>query len=94
MDPAADKPTLVAGGAAAETAQGLENAKLLLAEAGATFAHVVKATIFLIDMADFAAVNEVWVSQFDAPRPTRSTVAVAQLPLGARAEVELWAHFG
>ena len=91
LDPDASSPTIVDGGAPAELAQGLQNAKALLAEAGATFADVVKATIFLVDMADFAAVNEVWMSQFDAPRPTRSTVAVAALPLGARAEVELWA---
>lgn len=89
--PGESTPTLATGGAAAELAQGLENAKALLAEAGATFDDVVKATLYLIDMADFAAVNEVWVGSFAPPRPTRSTVAVAQLPLGARAEVELWA---
>jgi 2-iminobutanoate/2-iminopropanoate deaminase len=88
----ATAPTLVDGGAAAELAQGLENAKALLAEAGATFDDVVKATLYLLDMADFAAVNEVWVGAFEPPRPTRSTVAVAQLPLNARAEVELWAY--
>jgi 2-iminobutanoate/2-iminopropanoate deaminase len=87
----ASPPALVEGGAAAELAQGLENAKALLAEADATFDDVVKATLYLIDMADFAAVNEIWVSAFAPPRPTRSTVAVAQLPFGARAEVELWA---
>ena len=54
---------------------------------------VVKGTLFLMDLdADFAACNEVWVENFEVPRPTRSAVAVAQLPLGARAEVELWAH--
>ena len=60
-------------------------------EAGATFDQVVKATLFLVDMDDFASCNDVWVEGFEAPRPTRSAVAVAQLPLGARCEVELWA---
>ena len=90
--PDAPTPTLVAGGAADQLRQALENARRLLAEAGATFDHVVKATLFLLDMSDFAPCNEVWVEAFDAPRPTRSAVAVAELPLGARAEVELWAY--
>jgi 2-iminobutanoate/2-iminopropanoate deaminase len=52
----------------------------------------VKATLFLVDMDDFTSCNEVWVDAFEPPRPTRSAVAVAMLPLGARAEVELWAY--
>jgi 2-iminobutanoate/2-iminopropanoate deaminase len=88
-----DKGPALAGETAAEQLrQALINARAVLAEAGATFAQVIKATLFLIDMADFGACNEVWVAAFDPPRPTRSTVAVAQLPIGARAEVELWAH--
>lgn len=90
--PGSDAPTLAEGGAADQLRQALANARAVLAEAGATFDQVVKATLFLLDMADFAACNEVWTEAFDAPRPTRSAVAVAQLPLGARAEVELWAH--
>ena len=62
-----------------------------MAEGGAPD-QVVKATLFLVDMDDFARCNEVWVEAFEAPRPTRSAIAVAQLPLGARAEVELWAY--
>lgn len=83
---------MVDGGAADQLRQALVNARAVLAEAGATFNQVIKATLFLVDMGDFASCNEVWVEAFDAPRPARSAVAVAQLPLGARAEVELWAH--
>jgi len=83
---------MIEGGAADQLRQALENARQVLAGAGASFDQVVKATLFLVDMNDFAACNEVWVEAFDAPRPTRSAVAVVQLPLGARAEVELWAH--
>jgi 2-iminobutanoate/2-iminopropanoate deaminase len=83
---------MVEGGAPEQLAQALANARAVLAEAGADFSQVVKATLFLVDMADFAACNEVWIAHFEVPRPTRSAVAVAQLPLGARAEVELWAY--
>ena len=87
-----DTPTMVDGGAAEQLRQALANARRVLAEADASFDQVVKATLFLVDMNDFAACNEVWVEEFSAPRPTRSAVAVAQLPLGARCEVELWAY--
>lgn len=82
----------VPGGAADQLRQALANAKALLAEAGATFADVVKGTLFLVDMADFESCNEVWMEAFEAPRPTRSAVAVAQLPRNAKSEVELWAY--
>ena len=85
-------PVMVSDRAPDQLRQALVNARAVLAEAGATFDQVVKATLFLVDMADFAACNEVWVEAFLPPRPTRSAVAVAQLPLGARAEVELWAY--
>jgi 2-iminobutanoate/2-iminopropanoate deaminase len=85
-------PRLVEGTASDQLRQALHNARAVLAEAGASFDQVVKATLFLVDMADFAPCNEVWVEAFDAPRPTRSAIAVAALPLGARCEVELWAH--
>jgi 2-iminobutanoate/2-iminopropanoate deaminase len=90
--PGHDTATMVEGGAADQLRQALINARQVLGEAGATFDQVVKATLFLVDMGDFTACNDVWVEAFDAPRPTRSAVAVAQLPLGARAEVELWAY--
>ena len=90
--PDAPPATFVEGGAAAELRQALANAKLVLEEGGATLGDVVKATLFLLDMMDFDACNEVWLDTFSDPLPTRSCVAVAQLPLGARAEVELWAY--
>jgi len=90
--PGSSTPTMVEGAAPEQLRQALANAKGLLEEAGTNFAAVVKATLYLVDMNDFVACNEVWVEAFDAPRPTRSTVAVAQLPMGARAEAELWAY--
>jgi len=90
--PGRDTPTMIDGGAPEQLRQALVNARALLADAGATFDDVFKATLFLVDMTDFAPCNDVWVEAFNAPRPTRSAVAVAQLPLGARAEVELWAY--
>ena len=59
---------------------------------GATLDDVVKTTLYLVDMGEFAAVNEVWVEYFTDHRPTRSAVAVAALPIGARVEVEAWAY--
>ena len=83
---------MVGGGAADQLRQALVNARAVLEVAGASLDQVVKATLFLVNMDDFASCNEVWVEAFEAPRPTRSAVAVAQLPLGALAEVELWAY--
>ena len=83
---------MVGGGAADQLRQALVNARAVLEEAGASLDQVVKATLFLVNMDDFASCNEIWVEAFEAPRPTRSVVAVAQLPLGALAEVELWAY--
>ncbi len=62
-----------------------------LAEAGASLADVVKTTVFLTDMDDYAELNERWVATFADPRPARSCVAVAALPFGCRVEVECWA---
>ena len=83
---------LVAGGTVAELRQALQNLAEVLAVEGATLPDVVKTTLFLVDMGDFAAVNEVWVEYFTDNRPTRSAVAVAALPIGARVEVEAWAY--
>ena len=85
-------PTMVEGGAADQLRQALVNARTVLSEAGATFDQVIKGTLFLVDMDDFAACNEVWIEAFDAPRPTRSAFAVAALPFSAKCEVELWAY--
>jgi len=83
---------MVGGGTIAELHQVMANVSAVLAEAGATLADVVKTTVYLIDMDDFADMNEVWVTYFRENRPTRSAVCVAGLPLGARIEVEAWAY--
>jgi 2-iminobutanoate/2-iminopropanoate deaminase len=92
LDPATGQ--LVGGGdVRRETEQVVANAAAVLRAAGASFGDVIKATIFLVDMADFAVVNEVYGRAFEglAP-PARSTVAVAGLPRGARVEIELIAR--
>jgi 2-iminobutanoate/2-iminopropanoate deaminase len=83
---------LIDGGAAVQLRQALVNGSTVLASAGATLSDVVKATIFILDMNEFDACNEVWLETFSDPLPARSTVAVAELPRGAKAEVEFWAH--
>jgi 2-iminobutanoate/2-iminopropanoate deaminase len=83
---------LVPGGTVDELRQALQNVAEVLAVEGATLPDVVKTTLYLVDMGDFAAVNEVWVEYFSENRPTRSAVAVAALPIGARVEVEAWAY--
>ena len=80
---------LVEGGVAAQARQSLENLKAVLAAAGLTFAHVVKTTIFLTDMGDFAAVNDVYKGYMAEPFPARSTIAVAALPMAAKVEIEM-----
>jgi 2-iminobutanoate/2-iminopropanoate deaminase len=85
-------PTPVPGGTVAELRRALQNVAEVLAVEGATLADVVKTTLYLVDMGEFAAVNEVWVEYFTENRPTRSAVAVAALPIGARVEVEAWAY--
>ena len=87
LDPLAGK--LVEGDIAAQTRQSLENLRTILAAAGLTFAHVVKTTIFLTSMSDFAAVNDVYKSYMGEPYPARSTIAVAALPMGAKVEIEM-----
>lgn len=79
---------VVPGGVAAETARALENLRAVLAAAGSGLDRVVKTTVFLTDMADFAAMNEVYARVFGSHRPARSTVAVAALPRGAKVEIE------
>ena len=76
------------GGIKELTAQSLTNMKAILAEAGLTLDNVVKTTVFLADMADFAEMNEVYAQFFQAPFPGRSAVAVKTLPKGARVEIE------
>ena len=86
------KAALVPGGTVPQLRQALQNVAEVLAIEGATLADVVKTTLYLVDMSDFAAVNEVWVEYFSDNRPTRSAVAVAALPIGAHVEVEAWAY--
>ena len=79
---------VVAGDVAAQTERVMENLKAVLAAAGLDFSHVVRCTVFLIDLADFARVNEVYGRYFQGPPPARSTVQVSGLPRGARLEVD------
>jgi 2-iminobutanoate/2-iminopropanoate deaminase len=82
---------LVEGGTVAQLRQAIDNAVAVLATEGATLRDVVKTTLYLIDMSEFAAVNEVFAEYF-TERPTRSAVAVAALPARARVEIEAWAY--
>ena len=80
---------IVEGDIKAQAKQSLENVKAVLTEAGATFSNVVKTTVFIVDMADFGAINEVYAEYFGDHKPARSCVAVKELPKGARVEVEV-----
>lgn len=86
LDPASGE--LVQGGVAEQTERALRNVTAVLDVAGASLERVVKTTVFLADMDDFAAMNEVYARHFSAPFPARSTVAVKTLPKGALVEVE------
>ena len=86
IDPATGK--VVVGDIRAEARQSLTNVAAVLGAAGCSTSDVVKTTVYLTDMADFAAVNEVYESFFSRPYPARSAVAVKALPKGARVEVE------
>lgn len=77
-----------AGDVVVQTHRVMQNLTAVLAAADADWSHVVKTTIFLIDMADFAAVNEVYASYLSAEPPARATVAVSALPRGARVEID------
>ena len=76
-------------GITAQTKQSLANVKAILAEAGLTVYNVVKTTVFLADMGDFAAMNEVYAEVFTAPFPARSAVAVKTLPKNVLVEIEV-----
>ncbi len=79
----------IAEGITAQTTQSLANVKAILAEAGLTVDNVVKTTVFLADMGDFTAMNEVYASVFTAPFPARSAVAVKTLPKNVLVEIEV-----
>ena len=93
LDPATGN--LVAGGIVEQTTRVLENLKAVLAEAGVDFTHVVKTTVFLKDLKDFAAMNEIYAKYLapaGAVAPARSTIQVAALPKDALVEIELIAR--
>lgn len=90
IDPATG--TLVPGGIEAETEQTLRNLDAVLAAAGAGLANAVKSSVFLLDIADFAAMNGVYRRFMGTEPPARSTVQVAALPAGALIEIEIVAH--
>jgi 2-iminobutanoate/2-iminopropanoate deaminase len=79
----------VEGGITAQTRQVLENLKAVLEAGGSSLERVVKATVFLKNMADFAAMNDVYAQYLGGAKPARSTVAVAELPRGALIEIDL-----
>lgn len=75
-----------------QTEMVLKNVEAVLAQAGLNFGHVVKTTIFLTSMNDFATVNEIYAQKFSSNPPARSTVAVSGLPKGVNVEIEVLAH--
>lgn len=84
---------LVSGDIKAQTERVLENIKTILEDQNLTLANVAKSTVFLTNLADFAAMNEVYAKYFTADFPARSTIQVAGLPKGANVEIEVIAHF-
>jgi 2-iminobutanoate/2-iminopropanoate deaminase len=90
LDPATGQ--IVAGDIVAETEQVLNNLQAVLEAGGSSFEHVVKTTIYLVDLADFARVNEVYGRRFTHVPPARATVQVAALPRGARVEIDAIAY--
>ena len=87
LDPATG--VLVDGDIATQTRRVFQNLGAILEAAGASFAHVARTTVYLADMADFGAMNEVYATFFDSPAPARSTVQAAGLPKNARIEIDL-----
>jgi 2-iminobutanoate/2-iminopropanoate deaminase len=91
LDPATG--ALVSGGIEAQTERVLKNIEVLLKDQGLSFSDVVKATVFMMNLGDFAAMNTVYGRYFSEPYPARSTIQVAGLPKGASVEIEIVAHF-
>ncbi|HEY6229536.1 MAG TPA: RidA family protein [Verrucomicrobiae bacterium] len=91
LDPATG--ALVAGGIEAQAERVLENVRAVLADQGLTFANVVKTTVFMTNLGEFAQMNAIYARYFSEPFPARSTVQVAALPRGASVEIEIVAHF-
>jgi 2-iminobutanoate/2-iminopropanoate deaminase len=91
IDPASGN--LVSGDIKAQAERALENVRTILDDQKLTFTNVIKSTVFLTNLADFAAMNEVYAKYFTADFPARSTVQVAALPKGASIEIEVIAHY-
>ena len=91
LDPASGN--MVTGDIKAQTHQVLQNVKTILADQNLTCSNVVKSTVFMTNLADFAAMNEVYAKHFTSDFPARSTVQVAALPRGASVEIEVIAHY-
>lgn len=87
LDPATGQ--LVEGDIAAQTQRVMENLRAVLVSAGCSFRDVVRTTIYLVDLAHFTKVNEVYGACFEAPFPARATVQVAALPRGAQVEIDM-----
>jgi 2-iminobutanoate/2-iminopropanoate deaminase len=87
LDPATGQ--LVSGDIAAQTRQVFSNLRGVLDASGASFDHVVRTTVYLADMNDFAAMNEVYATFFASPAPARSTIQAARLPRDARVEIDV-----
>lgn len=84
---------LIAGDIRAQTEQVLQNVKAILEDQKLSFAQVVKTTVFMTNLADFPAMNEVYGKHFSSDPPARSTVQVVALPRGANVEIEVMAHY-
>ena len=84
---------LVSGDVKVQTERVLQNVKAILDDQKLTFANVVKSTVFMTNLADFAGMNEIYARYFTSDYPARSTVQVAALPKGANVEIEIIAHF-
>jgi len=80
---------IVEGDVKAQTAQSLKNVKAILAQAGLDFSNVVKSTVFIKDMNEFAAINEVYAEYFGENKPARACVEVARLPKDVKVEIEV-----
>jgi 2-iminobutanoate/2-iminopropanoate deaminase len=87
LDPATG--SMVEGDIATQTHRVFANLQAILGAAGATFDHVVRTTVYLADMNDFAVVNEVYGTYFSSPAPARATIQAARLPKDARVEIDL-----
>jgi 2-iminobutanoate/2-iminopropanoate deaminase len=90
IDPASGE--VVEGGIAEQTERVMKNLRAILEEAGSGLDRLLKTSIFLVDLADFAAMNEVYARHLTEPYPARATVQIAALPSGARVEIEAVAH--